>query len=105
MRRRSSSTCINHSEINYFSKSCTKTFTRAIINLSSAIGAQANTLSDRELDSRDERKKQLVEAMHVFDANRLKKVMAAEIALTLFVVSFLARALRQTECLEFCFIC
>jgi 4-hydroxybenzoate polyprenyltransferase len=32
----------------------------AIINVSSAIGAQANTLSDRELDSKDERKKQLV---------------------------------------------
>lgn len=58
----------------------------AIINLSSAIGAQANTLSDRELDSRDARKKQLVEAMRVFGANRLKKVIAAEIALTLFLV-------------------
>jgi 4-hydroxybenzoate polyprenyltransferase len=36
----------------------------AIINLSSAIGAQANTLSDRELDLKDERKKQLVEALN-----------------------------------------
>ena len=31
-----------------------------IINLSSAIGAQANTISDYALDSRDDRKKELV---------------------------------------------
>lgn len=58
----------------------------AIINLSSAIGAQANTLSDRELDSKDERKKRLVEAMNSFGANRLKKVLAIEFALTLTLV-------------------
>jgi 4-hydroxybenzoate polyprenyltransferase len=58
----------------------------AIINLSSAIGAQANTLSDRELDSKDERKKRLTEAMNSFGANRLKKVFAIELALTLTLV-------------------
>ncbi|MDH5754607.1 MAG: UbiA family prenyltransferase, partial [Candidatus Bathyarchaeota archaeon] len=58
----------------------------AIINLSSAIGAQANTLSDRELDSKDERKKQLVEAMNSFGAGRLKKVLIVEFALTLILV-------------------
>jgi 4-hydroxybenzoate polyprenyltransferase len=58
----------------------------AIINLSSAIGAQANTLSDRELDSKDERKKRLVEATNSFGANRLKKVLAIEFALTLILV-------------------
>ena len=59
----------------------------AIINLSSAIGAQANTLSDRELDSKDKRKKQLVEAMNSFGANRLKKVLTVELILTLILVS------------------
>jgi len=58
----------------------------AVINLSSAIGAQINTLSDRELDSGDERKKQLVEAMNSFGANRLKKVLFTEFALTLILV-------------------
>jgi len=58
----------------------------AVINLSSAIGAQVNTLSDRELDSKDERKKQLVEAMNAFGANRLKKVLFTEFALALILV-------------------
>jgi 4-hydroxybenzoate polyprenyltransferase len=58
----------------------------AIINLSSAIGAQANTLSDRELDSRDERKRQLVEATNSFGVDRLKKVLVIEFALALVLV-------------------
>ena len=66
----------------------------AVINLSSAIGAQANTLSDRELDSKDERKKQLVEAMNSFGANRLKKVLIIEFALTLILV-FLFMSIQQ----------
>ena len=65
-----------------------------VINLSSAIGAQANTLSDRELDSRDERKKQLVEATNSFGAHRLKKVLIAEFALTLILV-FLFMLIQQ----------
>jgi 4-hydroxybenzoate polyprenyltransferase len=65
-----------------------------IINLSSAIGAQANTLSDRELDSRDERKKQLVEATNSFGVNRLKKVLVIEFALTLVLV-FLFMLIQQ----------
>jgi 4-hydroxybenzoate polyprenyltransferase len=59
----------------------------AVINLSSAIGAQANTFSDRELDSRDERKKRLVEATNSFGVNRLKIVIVTEFALTLVLVS------------------
>ena len=59
----------------------------AIINLSSAIGAQANTLSDRELDSKDARKKRLVEETNSFGADRLKKVLIAEFILTLTLVS------------------
>ena len=66
----------------------------AVINVSSAIGAQANTLSDRELDSKDERKKQLVEAMNSFGANRLKKVLIIEFALTLILV-FLFMSIQQ----------
>jgi 4-hydroxybenzoate polyprenyltransferase len=58
----------------------------AIINLSSAIGAQANTLSDRELDSKDARKKRLVEEMNSFGASRLKKVLITEFILTLILV-------------------
>jgi 4-hydroxybenzoate polyprenyltransferase len=58
-----------------------------MINLSSAIGAQANTLSDRELDSKDERKKELVEATNSFGVNRLKRVLIIELILTLILVS------------------
>jgi 4-hydroxybenzoate polyprenyltransferase len=66
----------------------------AVINVSSAIGAQANTLSDRELDSKDERKKQLVEAMNSFGANRLKKVLIIEFALTIILV-FVFMSIQQ----------
>jgi 4-hydroxybenzoate polyprenyltransferase len=65
-----------------------------IINLSSAIGAQANTLSDQELDSRDERKKQLVRALNSFGVNRLKKVLIIEFVLTLILV-FLFTLVQQ----------
>jgi 4-hydroxybenzoate polyprenyltransferase len=58
-----------------------------IINLSSAIGAQANTLSDQELDSRDERKKHLVEATNSFGADHLKKALIIEFTLTLILAS------------------
>ena len=57
-----------------------------IINLSSAIGAQANTLFDYELDSRDERKKELVEALDRFGHHRLKQVLIVELAVTLALV-------------------
>jgi len=58
-----------------------------IINLSSVIGAQANTLSDVELDLRDERKKQLTTALNSFGVNRLKKVLVTEFIFTLILVS------------------
>jgi 4-hydroxybenzoate polyprenyltransferase len=58
----------------------------AIINLSSAIGAQANTLSDRDLDSKDERKKELVAALNSFGANRLKRALVFECILALSLV-------------------
>jgi 4-hydroxybenzoate polyprenyltransferase len=58
----------------------------AIINLSSAIGAQANTISDYELDSKDVRKKELVEALHRFGQQRLKRVLIVEFAVTLVLI-------------------
>jgi 4-hydroxybenzoate polyprenyltransferase len=58
----------------------------AVINLSSVIGAQANTLSDRELDSKDERKRALVEATNSFGVERLKKVLIIEFILTMIIV-------------------
>lgn len=66
----------------------------AIINVSSAIGAQANTLSDRDLDSKDARKEQLVEAMNALGTDRLKGVLIVEFALTLILV-FLFMMVQQ----------
>jgi 4-hydroxybenzoate polyprenyltransferase len=65
-----------------------------IINLSSAIGAQANTISDYALDSRDDRKKELVQAIDNFGHTRLKQVLVVEFAATLalVVVFMLAKA-------------
>jgi 4-hydroxybenzoate polyprenyltransferase len=67
----------------------------AIINLSSAIGAQANTLSDRELDSRDERKRKLVEAMNSFGAARLRKALIMEFVVALTLVSLFTYVERK----------
>jgi 4-hydroxybenzoate polyprenyltransferase len=60
------------------------------INLSSAIGAQINTLSDYELDSRDERKKRLVRAMDSFGRKRLIGLVIIEFLFTLVLVSLFA---------------
>jgi 4-hydroxybenzoate polyprenyltransferase len=62
----------------------------AIINLSSAIGAQVNTFSDRELDSKDPRKMQLVEALNSFGTGKLKRIAISEFILTLVLVSVFA---------------
>lgn len=76
----------------------------SIINLSSAIGAQVNTLSDRELDSKDERKKQLVEAMNSFSVRRLKKVLIIEFILAMILVS-LFMYIQQKPILLLLWIC
>jgi 4-hydroxybenzoate polyprenyltransferase len=60
----------------------------AVINLSSAIGAQANTLSDYELDLKDGRKKQLVQSMDSFGQTRLKALLLGEFVIALVLVSF-----------------
>lgn len=59
----------------------------AIINLSSAIGAQANTLSDYDLDLKDERKRQLVQATDSLGQKRLKISLLIEFIFTLVLVS------------------
>jgi 4-hydroxybenzoate polyprenyltransferase len=58
----------------------------SIINLSSAIGAQANTISDYELDLRDNRKKSLIEALNSFGLSRLKILLIVEFLFTLALV-------------------
>jgi len=59
----------------------------SIINISSAIGAQANTLYDYQLDQKDERKKGLVQALDTFGSKKVKIVMIIEFLLTLVLVS------------------
>ncbi len=66
----------------------------AIINMSSAIGAQANTWSDRDLDYKDERKKKLVQAMNAFGVNRLKKLLIIEFSVT-FILVFLFMMVQE----------
>jgi 4-hydroxybenzoate polyprenyltransferase len=58
-----------------------------IINLSSAIGAQANTFSDYELDKRDERKKLLVRAFESLGRRRVRMLMIGEFLFALALVS------------------
>jgi len=67
----------------------------AVITLVAAYAAQINTLSDHELDQKDETKKELVAAMSQFSRRTLKIVMAAEFALSLFVVSLLTVLLAK----------
>jgi 4-hydroxybenzoate polyprenyltransferase len=58
-----------------------------VINLSSAIGAQANTLSDYDLDSKDERKRELVQAFDSYGRSQLTRVLLIEFAAALVLVS------------------
>jgi len=59
----------------------------SIINISSAIGAQANTLYDYELDLKDDRKKGLVQALDSFGHKKVKIVFILEFLVTLVLVS------------------
>ena len=47
----------------------------SIINISSVIGAQANALYDYELDLKDDRKKDLVQALDYFGHKKVKIVL------------------------------
>ena len=55
----------------------------AIITLVSAVAAQVNTMSDYELDSKDSRKKELVQAMSSLGRNTLKLIVISELSLSL----------------------
>ena len=59
----------------------------SIINISSLIGAQANTLSDYELDLKDDRKKGLVQALDSFGHKKVKIALIIEFLVTLVLVS------------------
>lgn len=74
-----------------------------IINLSSAIGAQANTIYDYELDSRDDRKKYLVKAFNSFKRSRLKAVLIVEF-LSALVLVFLFMLIQGKPLLLFMWI-
>jgi 4-hydroxybenzoate polyprenyltransferase len=57
-----------------------------IINGSSAIGAQINTLSDYDLDLKDPRKKNLTAAVEAFGKRRIQLMLAVEFLITLALV-------------------
>lgn len=61
----------------------------SIINLSSTIGAQVNTIADYEFDLKDDRKKELVQALDSFGHNKLKKIVIIELVLTFLLVLIL----------------
>jgi 4-hydroxybenzoate polyprenyltransferase len=62
----------------------------SIINLSSLIGAQANALYDYELDLKDDRKKELVQALDSFGHKKVKVILMIEFLVTLTLVSISA---------------
>lgn len=55
----------------------------AVITFVSAIGAQLNTLSDHELDSKEPRKRYLVEALDALRPNKLRSILLIEFLLSL----------------------
>ncbi len=55
----------------------------AVLTFVSAIGAQLNTLSDHELDSKEPRKRYLVEALESLGQGRLERIMLVEFVLSL----------------------
>jgi len=57
-----------------------------IINGSSAIGAQINTLSDYELDLKDSRKKTLTDAVDTLGKKQIKILLSVEFVITLTLV-------------------
>jgi 4-hydroxybenzoate polyprenyltransferase len=62
----------------------------SIINISSVIGAQANALYDYELDLKDDRKKELVQALDSLGHKRVKIILVVEFLVTLALVSIFA---------------
>jgi 4-hydroxybenzoate polyprenyltransferase len=66
-----------------------------VINLSSLVGAQANTLYDYQLDLKDERKKELTRTLDEFGHKRVRNVIILEILLTLVLVLALTLYLQK----------
>lgn len=66
-----------------------------VINLSSIIGAQANTLYDYELDLKDPRKKELTQALEQFGHKKIRNIIILETCLTLILVSALTLYLQE----------
>jgi 4-hydroxybenzoate polyprenyltransferase len=63
----------------------------AVLTFVSAIGAQLNTLSDRELDSKEPRKDYLVRALDAFGQSRLKRILILELLLSLpFLIALIS---------------
>jgi len=60
----------------------------AVLTFVSAIGAQLNTLSDRELDSKEPRKQYLVKALDALGQGKLKRILIFEflVSLPFFIV-------------------
>jgi len=69
----------------------------AVISLVAAFAAQINSLSDFELDLKDESKKELVQAMSQLDRGKLKMVMAVELSLSLVLLLLLALIQAKPE--------
>jgi 4-hydroxybenzoate polyprenyltransferase len=61
----------------------------AVITLVAAFAAQINTLSDYELDLKDETKKGLVQAMTQIGPKKVRVAMVAELSLSLFLLLLL----------------
>jgi 4-hydroxybenzoate polyprenyltransferase len=55
----------------------------AVLTFVSAIGAQLNTLSDRELDSKEPRKQYLVKALDALGQGKLKRILIFEFLVSL----------------------
>jgi len=62
-------------------------FSFSMINLSSVIATQVNNIFDYELDLKDDRKRQLVQAMDSFGRKRLEALLIIEFIFTLILVS------------------
>ncbi len=63
----------------------------AVLTFVSAIGAQLNTLSDRELDSKEARKQYLVRALDALGQGKLKRVLILELILSLpFLIALIS---------------
>jgi 1,4-dihydroxy-2-naphthoate octaprenyltransferase len=60
--------------------------TFAAISLVGAFAAHINTMADYELDQKDDTKKELVAAMASVGKSKLKKLMVAELSLSLFIL-------------------